>query len=275
VTAPSIGCDTRLELRALSGVPLVAEGAGLADLVADGLARDGIALRSGDVVVLASKVVSRAEGRYVDLTTVVPSGEATRLAAELGKDARMVELVLRETIEVSRTGPGVLIVKNRLGVVCANAGIDITNSRPLDAVSGSGPWALLLPEAPDRSADRLREALAARFDAAIGVIITDSVGRPFRFGTVGIAIGVSGLPPLWDQRGAFDLFGTRLEQTITALADQVAAAADLVAGQAAERRGIVHVRGLSFPVVESAASALVRPVTEDLYARAARPGARS
>jgi len=265
----SIVCGDRLEVRALGGVPVVGAGADLGGVVLEALARSAITLESGDVVVLASKIVSRAEGRQVDLGTVEASEEAHAIARELGKDPRFVELVLRETAEVSRRSPSAFVVKNRLGVVCANAGIDGTNARPLEAPPGSGPWALLLPEDPDRSAEIVRNRLESETGAAIGVVITDSVGRPFRFGTVGIAVGVAGLPPLWDQRGRVDLFGTRLEQTITALADQIAAAADLVAGQAAEGRAVVHVRGIRFTPGRHSARELVRPSDQDLYVRKA------
>lgn len=260
-----IRCAERLTFTALSQFPLVGPSANLAELVLDALARDSIELCAGDVLVVASKVISRAEGCFVDLRTVHPSGRARTLSRAVSLDERLVELVLRESVEVSRTAPGVLIVKNRLGVVCANAGVDLSNARPLDALEGSGPWALTLPEAPDASAEKLRGALSARSQGPIGIIISDSIGRPFRLGSVGAAIGLSGLPALFDQRGFVDLFGMRLEHTITALADQVASAADLVAGQAAERRGVVHVRGLTFPAGEHSARELVRPVEQDLY----------
>jgi coenzyme F420-0:L-glutamate ligase/coenzyme F420-1:gamma-L-glutamate ligase len=167
---------------------------------------------------------------------------------------------------VSRQAPGVLVVRHRLGFICANAGIDCSNAVPPLAAPGSGPWALLLPTDPDGDAERLRQVLSTAAAARIGVVITDSLGRPFRLGTVGAAIGVAGLPPLWDRRGEADIYGRRLEQTITALADQVAAAADLVAGQAAEGRPVVHVRGLHFPVAAQPAKALYRQAAEDLYA---------
>jgi coenzyme F420-0:L-glutamate ligase/coenzyme F420-1:gamma-L-glutamate ligase len=164
----------------------------------------------------------------------------------------------------------VLVVKNRLGIVCANGGVDLSNAQPLGDGEGKGPWAVTLPEDPDRSAESLRVALSNRSGAAIGVILSDSIGRPFRLGSIGAAIGLSGMPALWDQRGASDLFGMRLEHTMTALADQVAAAADLVAGQAGERRGVVHVRGLRFPARGHSARELVRPPELDLYAAPTR-----
>jgi coenzyme F420-0:L-glutamate ligase/coenzyme F420-1:gamma-L-glutamate ligase len=266
VSAASSGA--RLELRALAGIPLVEPGADLPLLIGDALAsaEGPRALVDGDVVVVASKLLSRAEGRFVDLAAVEPSPRAREVAALTGHDPRLAELILAESQGISRAVRGVLVVRHRLGFVCANAGIDASNALPTSAPAGTGPWVLLLPEAPDASADRLRERLSARFGARIGVVITDSHGRPFRLGTVGAAIGLSGLPALADFRGQPVLCGRRLELTITALADQVAAAADLVAGQAAEGRGVVLVRGLAFHVVASRASELCRPPEQDIYA---------
>ena len=218
------------------------------------------------MLVLASKVVSRAEGRFVDLTTVEPAERALAAAATTGKDARLCELILRESQQISRIAPGALVVRHRLGFVYADAGIDASNAVPRGAAPETGPWALLLPADPDGSAERVRRALHERSGAALGVVISDSFGRPFRLGTVGAAIGVAGLPALWDQRGDQDLFGRVLQHTLTALGDQIAAAADLVAGQAAEGRGAVHVRGLTFTVGEHSAAELCRPLGQDLYA---------
>ncbi len=262
-------CGPRLELRALDGIPVVEPGDDLFALIRDALGRGDITLADGDVIAVASKIVSRAEGRFVDVSQVTPSPRALELAARIGKDPREVELVLGESSEVSRAAPGALVVRHSNGVISANAGIDASNAVPRSAAPGSGPWALLLPADPDASAERLRAALAAWSGAAVGVVITDSLGRPFRLGTVGAAIGVAGVPALFDQRGSADLFGRELEHTVTALADQIAAAADLVAGQAAEGRAVVHVRGLSFQVVRSSAAELCRDPAHDLYARGA------
>ena len=261
-----ITCSHRLEALSVPGLPLVGRGDDVPTLVVRALAEAGLVVADGDVIVVTSKVLSRAEGRFVELPRVEPSPRAMELAREVGKDPRAVELILRESTAVSRQARGVLVVRHRLGFVVANAGIDASNAEPSDAPPGSGPWALLLPEAPDASAAAIRARVEAESGARVGVVITDSFGRPFRLGTVGIAIGVSGLPPLWDRRGEPDLFGRALENTITALADQVAAVADLVAGQAAERRPLVVVRGLGFPPSEEGASALIRTAREDLYA---------
>jgi coenzyme F420-0:L-glutamate ligase/coenzyme F420-1:gamma-L-glutamate ligase len=261
-----ITCSHRLEVIALPGLPLVAPGDDVPALVARALSAAGLSVSDGDVLVVTSKIVSRAEGRFVELPRVEPSPRAIEIARQVRKDPGAVELILRESIAVSRRAPGVLVVRHRLGFVVANAGIDLSNAVPPDAPPGSGPWALLLPESPDASAAAIRARIEAESGARVGVVITDSFGRPFRLGTVGVAIGVSGLPPVWDRRGEPDLFGRPLESTVTALADQVAAVADLVAGQAAERRPVQLVRGLGFSPSDRGAGAILRPVDEDLYA---------
>jgi coenzyme F420-0:L-glutamate ligase/coenzyme F420-1:gamma-L-glutamate ligase len=260
-----VACASTLSLTALPGIPRVRPGDDLGQLIGDALLRAELQPRAGDVLVVTSKLCSRAEGRFVDLAQVTPSARAESLARETAKDARMVELILRESVEISRTAPNVLIVRHRQGFVSANAGIDLSNALPAESSPGSGPWALLLPERPDASARALRGALRERFGVELGVVISDSHGRPFRLGTVGMALGVSGLPALHNQVGRSDLDGRKLESTLTALADQVAAAADLVAGQADEARPVILVRGLSFAPVDSSASQLLRPPEQDLY----------
>ena len=276
-SSDSIRCAERLELIALGDIPIVQPGDDLPALVCDALERNGLRLESGrDAIVITSKVLSRAEDRFVDLAAVTASPHAQELAAQTHKDARLVQLILEEASAVSRTAPGVIIVRHRLGFVSANAGIDESNVRGTYVESaadgtadarGEGPWVLLLPRDPDGSARAIRSAIRARFATDVGVVISDSFGRPFRLGTVGAAIGVAGLPPLWDQRGALDLHGRTLQHTITALADQVAAAADLVAGQGDEGRPVVVVRGLRYtPDDDANAGALVRAPDQDLYA---------
>jgi coenzyme F420-0:L-glutamate ligase/coenzyme F420-1:gamma-L-glutamate ligase len=266
MTVTPIRCADRLELRALLGVPIVQPGDDLGSLLCAAIERADIVPETGrDVIVVSSKVISRAEDRFVDISRVTPSQEAIRLGARAHKDPRVAELILQESSAVSRSAPGVIVVRHRLGFVAANAGIDESNCRA--ATDDRGPWVLLLPRDPDASARALRAAVSARFGADIAIVISDSFGRPFRFGTVGAAIGVSGLPPLWDQRGGQDLHGRTLEATVTALADQVAAAADLVAGQADEGRPAIHIRGLSYvPDDDASARALLRPPEQDLYA---------
>jgi coenzyme F420-0:L-glutamate ligase/coenzyme F420-1:gamma-L-glutamate ligase len=260
-----ITCAPRLEVIAVGHIPVFRPGDDVGRAILEGLAADHLALRDGDVLVVASKALSRAEGRFVDLATVEVSERAREVARETGKDERVVELVLRESAGISRLGRDALVVRHKLGFVGADAGIDMSNARPSEG-GGTGPWVLLLPEAPDRSAEALRVTLAGATSARVGVVVSDSFGRPFRIGTVGAAIGVAGLPAVWDKRGEPDLFDRRLEHTVTALADQVAAAADLVAGQGSEGRAVVLVRGLTFDVGEHGAHELVRPPGKDLYA---------
>ncbi len=229
-------------------------------MLLDALDRAGLALRDGDVVAVAQKIISKAEGRVVRLDDVEPGEQARELAAQVGKDPRLVELILRESEEVSRLRPGVIIVRHRLGFTSANAGIDRSNVGP-----DGEERVLLLPLDPDASAARLRDVLRDATGAAVGIVITDSHGRPFRLGTVGIAIGVAGLPALWDRRGEPDRYGYRLQHTDVGVADEIAAAAGLLMGQAAEGLPAVLLRGLSLPPADGRAADLVRPKDLDLY----------
>jgi coenzyme F420-0:L-glutamate ligase / coenzyme F420-1:gamma-L-glutamate ligase len=257
---------TKLELEALLGLPLVRPGDSIADLVAAAVDASSFDLRDDDVLVVTSKLFSRAEGRFVDLSTITPSDEAVALARDIHKDPALVECVLRESVSISRRTRGVLITRHRLGFVSANAGIDASNAGPPSEDASVGPWVLLLPLDPEGSAERLRRSLEARYSVRLGVVVTDSHGRPFRHGTVGAAIGVSGVPALVDHVGRKDLLGRPLEYTKTALADQLAAAADLVAGQSDEARPIVRVRGVALERRESSVRELLRSPEEDLYA---------
>jgi len=236
---------------------MVQPGDDLATLIAD---RAG-PLRDRDVLVIAQKIVSKAEGRSIDLATVIPSPRAVELAAEVGKDPRLVEVILSESTRVVRSRPNLLIMQHRLGFVMANAGVDHSNVAPTDGIDR----ALLLPVDPDGSAERLRAALEARCGVRLAVIISDSFGRPWRRGTVGVAIGAAGLPALIDMRGKPDLFGRTLEVTVIGLADEIAAAAGLLQGQAAEAQPVVVVRGLSWTAPDAPVNELVRPPEEDLF----------
>ncbi|TCZ64073.1 coenzyme F420-0:L-glutamate ligase [Roseicella aquatilis] len=244
--------STALTLTALPGLPMVAAGDDLGGILADGLARTGLLPRPGDVLAVAQKVVSKAEGRSVPLAAVAPSPRALALAAETGKDPRLVELILSESLRVVRSRPNLIIVEHRLGFVMANAGIDQSNV-------GQDGHALLLPVDPDASAARLAERLG------MAVVITDSFGRAWRRGTVGVAIGAAGLPALLDLRGQPDLFGRELRVSITGFADEIAAAAGLVMGQGAEGQPAVLVRGLIWEAPAAPASALLRVGAEDLF----------
>ena len=252
-----------LTLTPLPGLPLISPGDDLASLIIHALDRANLVLLDGDILVLAQKIVSKAEGRLVDLSLVTPSPQALELAECTAKDPRLVEVILRESRQVLRTRPGVIIVEHRLGFVCASAGVDHSNvhgasGRPED-------WVLMLPEDPDASASALRQRLQAASGAHLGVLIIDSHGRAWRMGTVGVAIGVSGLPGLVDLRGWADLFGFRLQITQVGIADELAAAASLVMGQAAEGTPVVHVRGFPYSLREASLGELLRPRDQDLF----------
>ena len=294
-----------IRVRAISGVPRIRAGDDLGAVLADAIARSGEGLRDGDVVVVAQKIVSKAEGRIVRLADIVPSPRALELGARVDKDPRAVEVILGESVEVLRAAPGVLIVETRHGIVLANAGADMSNVEHDD----EDDHLLLLPEDPDASADRLRDALGSRMEPAvasppaataaadedsgnvstastktgssadtgpggdapsIGVVVADSVGRAWREGTVGLAIGVSGLPARLDRRGEPDLFGRALHVTEVGIADSIASAASIVMGEGAEGWPVALVRGLSFGDRSEAERAgrarqLVRPRERDLF----------
>lgn len=321
----------KLRVRAIEGVPQVRPGDDLGALLGEAIARSGKGLRDGDVVVVAQKIVSKAEGRIVRLADVVPSSRALELGARVDKDPRAVEVILGESVEVLRAIPGVLIVETRHGIVLANAGADMSNIEHDE----EDDHLLLLPEDPDASADRLRAALESRMENAaasrpdtaasasedsgsaatalpgtspgtgeasaaaneargaacgtwpgtvtggrsdpgdggvprIGVVVADSVGRAWREGTVGLAIGVSGIPARLDRRGEPDLFGRALHVTEVGIADSIASAASIVMGEGAEGRPAALVRGLSFENRSEAERAgrardLVRPRERDLF----------
>lgn len=247
-----------LILTALPDLPLVEEGDDLAALILKGLQRAGIQLHANDVIVVSQKIVSKAEGRRVQLAAVQPSERATELAEAVDKDPRVVELVLQESVEVLRTRPGLIVVEHRLGFVCANAGIDQSNVEGQEVV-------LLLPADPEGSAEGIRRALTASAGIDVGVLVVDSHGRAWRLGTVGVAIGVAGFPALVDLRGTPDLHGRALQITEIGLADEVCAAASILMGQAAESQPVVHVRGLPYELREGSLAELIRPVEEDLF----------
>jgi coenzyme F420-0:L-glutamate ligase/coenzyme F420-1:gamma-L-glutamate ligase len=250
-----------LMLFALDGLGLVRPGDDLARLFIAACERMGERLLPHDVLVVAQKIVSKAEGRYADLAAVVPSARAADLARETDKDPRLVELILEESRCVLRHRPGVLVVEHRLGYVMANAGIDRSN---VDPDAGAEP-VLLLPRDPDGSAARLRERLEAHYGAGLAVVISDSFGRAWRRGTAGIALGASGLPSLLDLRGRPDLYGRNLRVTESGLADEIASAASLLMGQADEARPAIVLRGLDWTGEDLPAQSLIRPEAEDLF----------
>jgi coenzyme F420-0:L-glutamate ligase/coenzyme F420-1:gamma-L-glutamate ligase len=251
---------SRAQLLALGGIPVVQPGDDLARIIADALEREGARLQAGDVLVVAQKIVSKAEDRFVALATVTPSARAMEIAGETVKDPRLVEVILSESTRVVRTRRDLIIVEHQLGIVLANAGVDQSNIG-----SDASHRVLLLPRDPDASARALRDALTARYGCDLAVVVNDSVGRAWRRGTVGIALGAAGLPSLLDLRGQPDMFGRQLRSSIVGLADEIAAAASLMMGQAAEGRPVVLIRGLSFPREDAPAQSLVRPEHEDLF----------
>ncbi len=251
----------KLELFALPDLPLVRPGDDLAAIIAAGLEALGSGLVSGDVLIVAQKIVSKAEDRYVELATVTPSPRAVELARATEKDARLVELILQESTEVVRYCPGVLIVAHNSGIVLANAGIDASN---VDQTA-DGERVLLLPRDAEASCRRLRLDLGRRFSADIAVIVNDSVGRAWRNGTVGLAIGADGVPALADLRGALDLFGRPLMVSQEGIADELASAASLLQGQGAEGQPVVLARGLNIAGAANDATTLLRPADQDLF----------
>ncbi len=252
-----------LVLTALKGIPLIRQGDDLADIIVSGLAETGLQLQDGDILVIGQKVVSKAEGRMVNLVEVVPGEDARKLAAEVDKDPRVVELMLQESTSVVRKRPGTVIVEHKLGFICANAGIDHSN------VAGPGKpdeeYVLLLPKDPDASAAGIRGKLERLSGKRLGVMVIDSHGRAWRIGTVGMCIGLSGMPAVVDQRGWKDLFDYTLRITIVGIADELAAAASLLMGQAAEGTPIIHVRGFPYPLGEGSLKELIRPRELDLF----------
>ena len=252
-----------LTLTPLIKIPLIRRDDNLADILVKSLQETNIKIQDSDILVIAQKIVSKAEGRTVNLSTVTPSQRAVEIAEITQKDPRIIELILQESNEVLRTRIGTIIVEHKLGFVCANAGIDHSNVAP--PTQDEDEWVLLLPENPDRSAERLRQDMERQTQTKLGVLIIDSHGRAWRNGTVGAAIGVAGLPALQDLRGEPDLFGFELRMTQVGTADELAAAASLVMGQAAEGTPVVHVRGFPYPLRESSLGELLRPREQDLF----------
>jgi coenzyme F420-0:L-glutamate ligase / coenzyme F420-1:gamma-L-glutamate ligase len=249
-----------LSLLPVVGLPLIREGDALADLIVDRFSNTG-GFRNGDILVVAQKVVSKAEGRVVRLEDVEPSEDALELARSSLKDPRLVELILRESREVVRVRPGLIVVEDVRGFICANAGIDRSNIEQ----RGQGEEVALLPLDPDASASGLRDRIKRVAQTEVAVVINDSHGRAFRDGTVGVAIGLAGLPALSDRRGDTDLTGYELQHTVIGIADEIAAAASLLMGPASEGIPAVVVRGLTLPVSEASAREIQRPRELDLF----------
>jgi len=252
----------QITFTALPGIPDIQPGDDLAQVIEAAARQAAFPLQDGDVVAVAQKIVSKAEGRICKLAMVTPSAAALAWAERTGKDPRLVELILRESQQVLRARPGLLVVEHRLGFVCANAGVDHSNVCPGNE---GDAWALLLPEDPDASAGRIRQGLAARAGVAVAVLVIDSHGRAWRQGTVGVTIGVAGMNPISDLRGQRDRYGRTLRITEVGTADEIAAGASLLMGQAAEGTPVVIVRGASYQAGEGNLRQILRPRELDLF----------
>lgn len=253
----------RLTLSAVAGIPLIQEGDNLAEIIFQAARDCDLTFEDGDVLVLAQKIVSKAEGRLVNLTTVTPSAKAMEMAAFLDKRPELVELILQESAEVLRTRPGTIIIQHKAGFVCANAGIDHSNVR--GPWGEDNDWVLLLPEDSDRSAERIRKQLEEKTGKRLAVLIIDSHGRAWRNGIVGTAIGLSGMPGLVDMRGTEDMNGYKMRVTTIAAADELGAAASLLMGQTSEGTPVVHARGFPYPLREGSVTELIRDKEKDLF----------
>jgi coenzyme F420-0:L-glutamate ligase/coenzyme F420-1:gamma-L-glutamate ligase len=241
----------------IGGMPEVRPGDDLADLILDAAARQGLAFEEADILVVTQKVVSKAEGRIVDLGSVEPGPFAQQIAEQWEKDPRVVEVVLRESARIVRMDHGVVICETKHGLICANAGVDSSNVERLGTVS-------LLPEDPDASAGAIRRRIEETAGVTVAVLITDTFGRPWREGHVNFAIGLSGMAPVLDYSGQTDPAGYELRVTQMAVADELAAAAELVQGKL-DRTPVAVVRGYSFPRGEGAARELLRDAERDLF----------
>lgn len=253
---------TSMHLFAVPGLPSIRSGDDVAALIVDRLAAAGERLQAGDILVIAQKIVSKAEGRLVRLADVAPGARAEEIAAAVGKEPRVIQVVLDDSKEVLRVRRGLLVVEQRSGWVCANAGVDRSNVQPGD----ESDYLALLPEDADASAEAIRARMAELTGVAPAVIINDSHGRAWRIGTVGTAIGCAGLPPIWDQRGLHDLFGYELVSSEECIADELAAAASLLMGQSDEGRPVIVIRGYVPPSLPPApAQTIQRPAAMDAF----------
>jgi coenzyme F420-0:L-glutamate ligase/coenzyme F420-1:gamma-L-glutamate ligase len=237
-------------------------GDDLTSFILEGITNAGLNIQDGDLFVVTQKVVSKAEGRLVNLADVDPSQEALALSKVVEKDPRLVEVILGESRQVLRKRKGLIVVEHHLGFICANAGVDHSNVRD---PSETGEWVSMLPLDPDASAERLRQELEGALGKRIGILIIDSHGRAWRLGTVGVAIGVAGAPALLDLRGKPDLFGELLQTTQVGLADEIAAGASILMGQANEGQPVIHVRGLPYTLDEGGLDDILRPRELDMF----------
>lgn len=247
----------KIEIIGVSGIPIVRPGDNLGKVIVDAVNKMGLKIENRDIVLVTQVIVSKAEGRVYSLSEFIPSQDALKLAAVTGKDPRHVEAILREAVRIVRMRGEVIITETRHGLICANSGVDLSNV-------GEGMVALL-PVDPDRSAEIIREEIKALTGKRVAVIITDSHGRPFRRGAINVAIGCSGIEPIWDRRGERDLYGRVLRSKQICIADELASAAELVMGQADEGVPVAIIRGYEYNVSEDGARTIIRQPDEDLF----------
>lgn len=247
----------------LLNIPLIKEGDNIAEILYSVSSKQSIDFEDGDILAVTSKIISKAEGRLVNLTEVFPSDEAKRLGKETKKDPRLLELLLSESREIVRASEQAIIVEHNLGFICANAGIDHSNVQ--GSYGNKEDWFLLLPKSPDDSAEKIRSFIKKTTGKEIGVIIIDSHGRPWRKGTVGVIIGTSRVPALIDLRGKTDIFGYHLKISEIGAADELAGAASLMMGQADEKIPAIHIRGFPYPLCDSSIRDILRPKKMDLF----------
>ncbi|MAT44512.1 MAG: coenzyme F420-0:L-glutamate ligase [Anaerolineaceae bacterium] len=254
--------SSELYLKALEGFPEVNIGDDLSSVISNECARNNWVWEDGDILIIAQKIVSKAENRYVKLSDIHPSEKALNYVLQTGKDPRVIELILSESNKVLRTRKGLMVVEHKLGFICANAGIDQSNIKQKNENDIS---VLLLPKNPDQSANEIRKKIKDQTGKSIAVLIIDSHGRPWRRGVVGITIGLSGIQGVLDRRGHSDLYGYRLQVTEIGTCDELAAAASILMGQAAEGKPVVLVRGYPYSMGEGSISDVIRPENEDLF----------
>jgi coenzyme F420-0:L-glutamate ligase / coenzyme F420-1:gamma-L-glutamate ligase len=253
---------TSFEAFAVAGIPLLKSGDDLAKIICEKLKDNGRSLHAGDIVVVAQKAISKVEGRMIDLATVTPSARAEEISLQCGKDSREVELILSESTSILRTGENLLIVQHRNGAILANAGMDRSNVSADD----DSETVLLLPLDADASAEVLKEEIKKICGIDVAVVINDSLGRPWRLGTTGVAIGIAGLPAILDLRGDTDLFGRELKVSLQAIGDELSSTAALIQGQGAEGQPVAVIRGdFNWSEPDGPATDLIRPEDMDLF----------
>jgi len=252
-----------LTITPITNIPDIKPGDNIPQLLIKGLKSQGISLYSNDILVVTQKIVSKAEDRFINLSTIIPSDEALEIAKSSNKKPQLIELILRESKKVIRVNQHAIITEHKLGFISANAGID--HSNVMGKSGKQGDWYLLLPKDPDNSAKLIRDYINSAENVNIGVMIIDSHGRAWRYGTVGTMIGTAFVPALVDLRGKKDLYGYKLKITRVAAADELAGAASLIMGQASEKIPVVHVRGFPYPLRDTCLYEVIRPEEKDLF----------